>query len=400
MNEFLDATGNYLNTIYSNFETLNQYLNLGGVLLFSKERTYSKGLYDYLDNTGSKLEINIFGKPVNYPNRVDELINRGKEDVDNLLTPPLAYLEYQNFKNSDIRKVKNKLKSMIDDVKSLYLSFLTDAEKNIVKEEINYIKYTDQMNFIISKRDGYKTKRNSIILYNISGKTEGVDPTSVSVSDTYQELKGDFFTIGNSINEFNQKMSDLGVLPTGDTYTYKDDFKTQLFLNQNESDDTNPSVNVFYMLFGNEIINNPEGFITKLISPIEGSGQEDMYQRWKLFIYENLGFTPKVTSLGVSLPGGIGAPISTLEFIPKTNGGLVTDFKRSQDRMKKQFEDFKKYLDESLPDVKYGNLFKKERILDFEKQLTLNANDQQNFLNLWSTVDSTDEKYNLKKKMN
>ncbi len=380
MDEFIKSTGSYFNTMFFNLNILKDYLNLGGLLLYTKLRKYKEGYFDYLSGTTNSLTTTILGKPEKYQSTLDDLVTRGKDDVDNLLTPPLAQVEQQNFTNAQIRKVKRKLKSMIDEVKPAYLSFLEDAQTNIITEELNFINLSDQLNFVVNKTDGYINKQGNAVIYNISGKTDGVDPSS-SASNTFDELKNDFLKVGSDLNEFMVKLDTYGIVPTGETYTYKDDFKTQLFLKTDEQEEVPPATNVFFMLFGTRIIENPSTFVDELVDDIK---DESNIIEWKTFIYNNLGFkfendtpTEKTT-------------------------GIVTDFKRSKTRINNQFDKFKnEYLNNLLPNNEYkpfGSV-EKTRILDYLKQNTVNTNDAKNLNNVWQTVDSNGDKYNLKKNM-
>ena len=390
MDELIGATGSYFNTMFFNLNILKDYLNLGGLLLYTKQRKYKDGYFDYLSGTTNSLTTTILGKPEKYQTTLDNLISRGKEDVDNLLTPPLAQIEQQNFPNTQIRKVKRKLKSMIDEIKPAYLMFLDDAQTNIIKEELNLIALTDQLNFVVNKTDGYINKQGNPIIYNISGKTEGVDTTS-NVSNTYDELKKDFLKIGSDLNEFMVKLDSYGIVPTGETYTYKDDFKTQLYLKQDLQEEAPPSTNVFFMIFGERIIQNPSTFVDELVSVIgelEGNRGE-----WKTFIYNNLGFSYEDRDIVLSIENN--EPKQKLT-------GIAADFKRSKNRLQSQFDKFKnEYLNNLLPNNEYKpfGLVVKTRVLDYLKQNTTNQVDAKNLNDVWQTVDSGGDKYNLKKQM-
>ena len=386
MNEVVNIAGSYMNTIYSNLFSINEQTNLGGLLMYTKDRKYNKGLFNDLGSSPQNVETNIIGKPINYDLKVNSLISKAEEDLENGLNPIFANIENQNFKNSDIRKVKNKFKSMIRNKNQELINAFEESQTNIITEQLKMVNLIDQMNFILSKRDGYETKKKSIILYQISGLTEGVDQ-SESYSNTYDELKGDFIKIANQLNDYQNKLAELGIVPTDEKYIYKDDFKTQLFLKDNEDETPNPHDNVIYQLFGKEILKDVDKFVTEIILPID----ESKRFQWKYFIYGNLGFTQNVSFI---------AGVPSAGFVQKSNG-LIVDFKRSNDKMKDAFEKFLKYKDEILPNAKY-NPFNpdKKRILSYEKQLNLVDSDVNNFRNLWSTVDSIGNKFNLKKKMN
>jgi hypothetical protein len=382
MDEFVKSTGAYFNTTFFNLNILKDYLNLGGLLLYTKQRKYKDGYFNYLGGVTGGTITTILGKPEKYQSTLNDLVSRAKDDVDNLLTPPLAQVEQQNFPNAQIRKVKRKLKTMIDEIKPAYLSFLDDAQTNIIKEELSFIALSDQLNFVVNKTDGYINKQGTPIIYNLSGKTDGVDPTS-GAANTYDELKNDFLKVGSDLNEFMVKLDSYGIIPTGDTFTYKDDFKTQLFLKADENEESPPNVNVFFMLFGTMIIENPSTFVDNLVSSI--GENETNIEEWKKFIYNNLGF---------SFENGTPAA--------KQNG-IITDFKRSKNRTQSQFDKFKDdYLNDLLPNNEYkpfGSV-EKTRVLDYVKQNTTNQTDAKNLNDVWQTVDSNGDKYNLKKQMN
>ena len=379
MNEFVASTGSYFNSVYSNLNILREYLNMGGLLVYTKDRKYQEGLFDYLSGETNSLLTKIIGKPESYQNKVDDLIRRAKQDVDDLLTPPLAQVDEKNFSANQKRRVKRKLKELINEKKDPYISFLDSAQTNIIQEELKYIALSDQLNFVINKRDGYETKRGSSIIYDLSGKTEGS-------TNTYDELKTDLFKVGNDLNRFVQKLNEYGIVPTGDTLTYNDNFKMQLYLKEDLEEEVPPSTNVFFMLFGTQIILNPDTFVDALASAAtDGNLLSSDYNLWRDFIYNNLGFYKTVNG-----------------YVQKPLGGLVKDFKRSKKTLDKKFEDFKNdYLNDLLPNEIYDPFSKdKTRILDYSKQLTTNQTDSDNLKNVWSTVDSNTNKYNLKKKMN
>jgi hypothetical protein len=383
MVEFVKSTGGYFNALFTNLKILKDYLYLGGLLLYTKQRNYKQGYFDYLSGTTNSLMTTILGKPENYQDTLDKLIARGKDDVDELLTPVLAQVGEKDFPNAQIRKVKRQLKSMIDEMKPAYLTFLEDTQTSIIAEELKFITLSDQLNFVINKKDGYETDKKVIIIYDLSGKTEGVDGTTDgTITNTYDELKTDFFKIGEDLNKFMFNLDKYGIVPTGETTTYKDDFKTQLYLNEDLEEDISPSKNVFFMLFGAMIIENPGTFVDNLVSDIGET--ETNITEWKTFIYNNLGYNYEN---GTST---------------KKSKGLVADFIRSKNKIDSDFEKFKNdYFDKTLPDSLYKPFTKdKERLLDYKKQEPTNTVDETNLRNVWQSVDGDGDKYNLKKKMN
>lgn len=137
------------------------------------------------------------------------------------------------------------------------------------------------------------------------------------------------------------------------------------------------------MLFGKTIIETPSTFVDELVSSI-GENETNITE-WKTFIYNNLGFSFEN-----------GTPT-------EKQNGIITDFKRSKDRTQSQFDKFEnEYLNNLLPNNEYkpfGSV-EKTRVLDYLKQNTTNQVDAKNLNDVWQTVDSNGDKYNLKKQMN
>ena len=113
---------------------------------------------------------------------------------------------------------------------------------------------------------------------------------------------------------------------------------------------------------------------------------------WVVFLYRNLGFEPIVTLNGL-VPN-----VTTTEI---TNG-LYQQFKASKNKLEQNLKDFKdNFYNIKFPNGTYLPFSKsKDRVFDLSVQLPVVPPADQNLLALWSTVDSTSEDFNLKKKMN
>ena len=381
MDEMVTKTQEYVNGVVSTIEQLKNDTLWGGLVLYTAEREYKEGLFDYLLGTLTN-NVNIFGKPVGYQDRVDELFKRAKNDIDDDTSPILGGLSLQNYPNNETRKIKNKLKSLVDDRKNKYLQALETNTSKLVQSQLNFIKYSDQINYVLSQVDGYKNKSGGLTIYNISGTT-GISPQSVPVpADTYVELQNDFLQIRTDLNLFDTQLGNYQLIPVGDT-KYNDSFDFDLFITP-KSD----KYNVFFMVFGKELLesNGVKTFVDDLITALPSDALET--NSWYKFLYRNLGFDSSVLVNNTT----------TTEL----SGGLYQQFKSSKDKLEKNLKDFKdNFYNVKFPNGTYTPFSKsKERVFDLSVQTPILPPNDANLLDLWSTVDSTGDKFNLKKKMN
>ncbi len=252
----------------------------------------------------------------------------------------------------------------------------------MIQSQLNFIKYSDQINYVLSQVDGYKNKSGGVTIYNISGTT-GVSPQSNPVpADTYIELQNDFLIIKDDLNSLNSELGKYQLIPSGTT-EYNESFDFDLFLSA--SSDKN---NVFFMIFGKEMLED-RGTV-KLVDELLAALPNDVISKnnWILFLYENLGFDATMTFNG--------------EPTAEISGGLYQQFKSSKDKLEQNLKNFKdNFYNIKFPNGTYLPFSKsKNRVFDLSVQLPVVPPADQNLLALWSTVDSTGEDFNLKKKMN
>jgi hypothetical protein len=376
----ITSTENYINNINTTLNDLKNDLLWGGLILYTSQRSYSDGLFDWLLG-GPPQEVKIFGKPVNYQSKVDALFNNTKTDIENDLCPLIAQLTNQGFaSNSDTRKVKRKLTEMVDARKTAYLQSLEKNTSKLIQEELNFIKNSDQINFVLSEVDGYKNKRGGVVIYDISGTTE-VDPTSVGVSNTYDELKDDLLKIGTDLNELNEKYENYQIIPNGPNKIYNDNFDFDVYIESTAPQDVR-----FFLVFGKEILQDRNKFMDEVTSTITESLS---YVNYRSFMFANIG---------------ISAASGAIQFGNQTTvipNGRFSKYENSKKTLEDNFKNFNdQYFISKFPNNKYITFNKnKTRNFTFVKQDPINAANEQNLLDLWSTVDSTGNLFNLKKQM-
>jgi hypothetical protein len=376
MDNMLSKTQAYMDCVNKVLIQLKDDLLWGGLITYTKDRLYSTGYFDYLGGSTSN-EVNIFGKPQGYQQRIDNIFNKAKDDVENDLSPILEGINENGFSNSEIRKVKRKLTKMIDERKTPFIETVEKGTTDLIKNELSFIGVSDQINFILSNVDGYKNKQGGAVIYTISGTT-AVDPQTTNASDTYIELQNDTLQIRTGLNALDSNLKNYQIITNGEK-EYNDNLTFKIL------DNILPQENAFFIIFGKEILleNGYKTFVESLLSEVSDS---QLLGVWVSFLYKNIGFNV----------GGNNQPTT------QTNDGRYKKYENSKKTLDDNFSDFKtKYFDIALPNEQYLPFKKgKERMFDYTKQNTVTPPNDTNLFNLWSTVDSTDDKFNLKKKMN
>jgi hypothetical protein len=376
MDNMLSKTQSYINCVNKILIQLKDDLLWGGLITYTKDRIYSTGYFDYLGGNTSN-EVNIFGKPQGYQERIDNIFNSAKDDVDNDTSPILGGINEQGFSNSEVRKIKRKLTKMIDERKTPFIESVEKGTTDLIKNELSFIGVSDQVNFILSNVDGYKNKQGGAVIYDISGTT-GVDPQTTNAADTYVELQNDVLQIRTGLNQLDTNLKSYQIITNGEK-EYNNNLTFKIL------DNTSSQENAFFIIFGKEILleNGYKTFVDSLLSEVSDS---QLLNNWASFLYTNIGFNV----------GGDNQPATRI------NDGRYIKYENSKKTLDDNFSSFKNnYFDIALPNEQYLPFKKgKERLFDYTKQNTVTPPNDTNLFNLWSTVDSIDDKFNLKKKMN
>ena len=380
MDTMVDKTENYINGVYSTLQNLNTDLLWGGLILYTSNPKFTSGLFNYLlGNLSNK--VTIFGKPDGYQDRVDKLFNEAKDDVEDETSPILGGLGQEGFPtNGEIRKVKRKIKEMIDSRKNNYLQSLEKNTAKLVKSQIEFVKYVDQINYVLSQVDGYKNKSGGVVIYDISGTTEiGAGSTA---ANTYDELRDDFLTIRSDLSGLTNAFGEYQLIPNGVGKVYSDEFNFETYIDSKVPKDVR-----FFLIFGKEILEDSDKFINEIMTSIPDA----IFQNnWKTYLNQNIG----ITLTGISFNG-----VPNKTYLPT---GRYKNYEKSKKTLDDNFKNFKdKYFSVKLPNDKYKPFNKgKIRLFDLTKQDPVSPPNDVNLLSLWDTVDSGGDDFNLKKKMN
>ena len=392
MTELIKITGEYFNSIINNFEKIQQETLIGGIVLYNSEKQYSNGYFNWLSGNTTNV-VNIFGKPNLFTERITQVINQAKSDVDDETSPILGGLEVAGFDLSEKRKIKRKLKEMIDAKSSKMVGTLSNAQRNIINNELSLIKITDQINYVSNKVDGYINNRGGAVVYDLSGNTGYVDPSSLGTTNTYDELVTDFLKVGTDMNTYNQKLDEYKIVPTGTSYTYNTDFKFELYLKEDIGDtkgyeSVQKGVNVFFMVLGKEILDGYEKFVNELVTVIPKTSvppYDEEQGKWKKFLLSNLGFNYDYD----------------LNTSTKRTSGLYQDFERSKKKTEDLFKNCKdNFLNTFIPNGVYSPFNEKQRVMDYKKQNPTVTSNEQQLREMRSPIDVPGNQFNLKKTLN
>jgi hypothetical protein len=375
---FIDLTKDYSQNVLQNLKNINSKLLIGGILIFTKDRKYQNGYFNNINQPATNL-VKIFGKS-EYEEKVNLLFSGAKDDIENETSPILASLNLQNFTNISTRKIKRKLKDMIESRQSTYLSVLSDASNNIVNSEVNETKMIDvldQLNYVCNAFDGYANDKNEILVFSLTGTTP-VDASNTSYANTLDELRGDLQIVGNKLSAFTNNLETYSLIPTDNEEVYNDNFQFNTFI---DSDPLaiSPEENRFFMVFGKEIIDDYNKFVNEVVDVVNNNERKT---EWTNYLKSNLGINPQD---GSELPTGI-----------------VAQYKSSKDFVDKRFESFETNYYNSVfcATCSYDINKDKERKMNFSQVLFPNQIEVDNMKAINSSVNSTGDEYNLKVSFN
>ena len=375
MKNFIDLTKDYAKNVFENLKNINSKLLIGGILIFTKDRKYQNGYFNNINQPATNL-VKIFGKS-EYEEKVDLLFSGAKDDIENETSPILAGLATQNFTNISTRKIKRKLKDMIESRQSTYLSVLNDASNNIVNSEVNETKMIDvldQLNYVCNAFDGYANDKNEILVFSLTGTT----PVDASYANTLDELRGDLQKIGSKLSAFTNNLETYSLIPTDNEEVYNDKFQFNTFINSDPLATTDEE-NRFFMVFGKEIIDDYNKFVNEVVGVVNNNERKT---EWANYLKTTLGINPQN---GSEFPTGI-----------------VAQYKSSKDFVDKRFESFQTNYYNSVfcATCSYDINKDKERKMNFSQVLFPNQIEVDNMKAINSSVNSTGDEYNLKVSFN
>jgi hypothetical protein len=370
MKELINLSTQYTTNVFNSLKSVNDKHLLGGLVIMNKEREYQEGYFNNINAPNADL-VKIYGKSKNFQNRIDSLFSKIKDDIDDETTPILNSLALQDqFTNIQKNKIKRKLKKIADQRKQAYVTDIDNSNNTIVQNELSLINLVDKLNFASDGKDGYINSKGNTVVYTTVGTTP-VDVSNTAYPNTLSELRGDLLIVGNDLKDFISKLESLEIITTTAGKQYQDNFNFDLEIGTQFDRKIR-----FNMVFGYDVVNNINSFLDDIVDVINNNQDKIA---WKNYLASNLSWNPTTNQ-------------ST------DDEGIYNVYKKQKQIVDKRFSDFSNtVLNKFTPTYRPYNE-SKTRILDFTKQIPVNGTDSQNLRNL--TENSTNTKYNLKKKFN
>lgn len=370
MKELINLSTQYTTNIFNSLKSVNDKHLLGGLVIMNKEREYQEGYFNNINAPNADL-VKIYGKSKNFQNRIDSLFSKIKDDIDDETIPILNSLNLQDqFTNIQKNKIKRKLKRIADQRKQAYVTDIDNSNNTIVQNELSLINLVDKLNFASDGKDGFINSKGNTVVYTTVGTTP-VDVSNTTYPNTLLELRGDLLIVGNDLKDFISKLETLEIITTTTQKQYQDDFNFDLEIGTTFNREIR-----FNMVFGYDVVNNINSFLDDIVDVINNNQDKIA---WKNYLASNLSWNPTTNQ-------------ST------DDEGIYNVYKKQKQIVDKRFSDFSNtVLNKFTPTYRPYNE-SKTRILDFTKQIPVNSTDSQNLRNL--TENSTNNKYNLKKKFN
>ena len=169
VNDYWNSTKEYFDSYIDTNTTIGKNYNIGIVDLLYVDRDYSEGTADFTP----EIEVPIYGKPSSVEDKLEKLFNKVNGDISQRNDPfmLLVIKNDQSINNSDKREIENKLKEYVSNIKTDFITNVSNSVKDLVLLQQNYIQYIRKSNLVLSKTDGVMNSNNEPDVYDISGDT-------------------------------------------------------------------------------------------------------------------------------------------------------------------------------------------------------------------------------------
>lgn len=169
VNDYWNSTKEYFDSYIDTNTTIGKNYNIGIVDLLYVDRDYSEGTADFTP----EIEVPIYGKPSSVEDKLEKLFNKVNGDISQRNDPFMLLVTQndQSINNSDKREIENKLKEYVSNIKTDFITNVSNSVKDLVLLQQNYIQYIRKSNLVLSKTDGVMNSNNEPDVYDISGDT-------------------------------------------------------------------------------------------------------------------------------------------------------------------------------------------------------------------------------------
>ncbi len=235
------STQSYFNTIENFVKEFINISNWGVYTQVSSEKKFTTGSFNSLDTPVTN--VSILGKLVNYQKYLSDVANELINEIENGTDFLTTQLVLANVTQSDIRAVKNNFKQQINDQLNKISSQIAGKLQQVSNTQAQILQIYRKMDLICSATDGKINSAGSPYVYTITGLPDGT-------SDTLTSIRTDYIKIASDIQSFYNLLNSEGIII--DVITPSTSFTPISNVTFNSS------VNKFYTLFSNVVIDSTE----------------------------------------------------------------------------------------------------------------------------------------------
>jgi hypothetical protein len=350
MDSLYDTGQEYLNTVMNKFEELSKNYNNQILQTFTQKNNYSDGKTSEFVGPFS---MNILGKSNDFQSRLKEIkddVVRGIKDRSVFL---MTRLDPFRFKNTDLKKVENRLIRAVEDEYLSKSSAIETLSQTLVQIQQNLVIIFSKLDFVITEKDGYITPSQEVKVFKIKSTSETFNN---EFPNTLDELKSDYKKASEKLLEFYNLTKDNKFINYEVDYVEEN---TDVDLDGNTLDTVIDRK--FYVLMSNIIINDNSR--NKLISDLDLPGDQ---------LSENGQELGEQMKIGVN--------------------DLYDDYKTQKENQDKKFNELKDKWDKSS--YKTWNVFVKgkERKFTYNESEEGNNTDKDRLKNIYKKGNSNNNK--------
>ena len=243
-------------TTYDKLKQILDDYNWMVLQIYTSQRNYSKGTLNAPSGTNN---IEIFGKSLNYQEKLDEVFNTLKTNIDAANLSLFDNVFKQN--GTDEEKVfkdifKTQLKNLVDEKRTTFYDGLDTITNDLSAAQLPYTRIIDKLNFLSNDKDGIIDKTGNVKIFSTQSAT------------TIQDLLNNSSEIASGTTKIIDKMKTppgKGIINTQEQYNFSNTYVFGKFTGE-EKDIADRR---FFTIFGYDLLNNYKSLETKVVGELK-----------------------------------------------------------------------------------------------------------------------------------
>jgi hypothetical protein len=256
-NDLLDNMETFNDGVIDKLEQVSIEYNAGILKLFTSNRgnNFTNGNFDEF---GTKEPRTIFGKS-NYTDNITSLFSSLLNDVqaDSLTLISEVKTKKNDSGSNNLKTYKKNIENLINSKKSSFTSTLDNISNELSNSQLPVIRSIDKINYVLQGNDGYIDKQGNPIIF------------STTSGNTITDLKDNSSNITGALTQVIQTLIDSNIITSGYNNNQTYNLITNSF-NDNNSDKR------FYLVFANDLINNLNDMVDKLMVDLPSDWRKDI----------------------------------------------------------------------------------------------------------------------------